>query len=200
MSTAAAGILNLSTGVEATAESVFQVGSITKLWTTTLIMQLVRRRQIDLDRPVRDYLPEFNVVDESAAAAITPRHLLTHTGGFSGDAFTPTSRGDDAAELYVRDVVPGLAQEIPVGAGVSSNHAGFVVLGRIAEVLLEKPYHQLVRELIAVPLELEHVETIPDEALLTGPRSGMCGRHRMRRRRRRAVECTRWRRPGRCWR
>nr|WP_202891791.1 serine hydrolase domain-containing protein [Kribbella shirazensis] len=166
VSTAAAGILNLNTGVEATVDSVFQIGSITKLWTTTLIAQLVAEGKIDLDRPVRDHLPEFKLADETAAAAITTRQLLTHTSGFSGDAFTPTSRGDDAVELFVRDVLPGLAQEVPPGAGFSYNNAGYVVLGRIAEVLVGKPYHELIRERIAVPLELDHVATIPDEALL----------------------------------
>lgn len=166
VSTAAAGVLNLNTGVEATVDSVFQIGSITKLWTTTLIAQLVAEGKIELDRPVRDHLPEFKLADETAAAAITTRQLLTHTGGFSGDAFTQTSRGDDAVELFVRDVLPGLAQEVPPGAGFSYNNSGYVVLGRIAEVLLGKPYHELLRERIAVPLELEHVATIPDEALL----------------------------------
>lgn len=166
VSTAAAGILNLDTGVEATVDSVFQIGSITKLWTTTLIIQLVADGKVDLDRPVRDYLPEFKLADEEAAAVITPRQLLTHSSGFSGDAFTPTSRGDDAVELFVRDVLPGLAQEVPPGAGFSYNNSGFVVLGRIAEVLFGKPFHQLVRERIAVPLGLEHVATIADEALL----------------------------------
>ncbi|TCC10946.1 serine hydrolase domain-containing protein [Kribbella soli] len=166
VSTAAAGILNLDTGVEATVDSVFQIGSITKLWTTTLILQLVAEGKVDLDRPVRDYLPEFKLADEAAAVVITPRQLLTHSSGFSGDAFTPTSRGDDAVELFVRDVLPGLAQEVSPGAGFSYNNSGFVVLGRIAEVLFGKPFHQLVRERIAVPLGLEHVATIADEALL----------------------------------
>ena len=166
VSATAAGILNLNTGVEATTDAIFQVGSITKLWTTTLIMQLVAEGKVELDRPVRDYLPEFKLADEAAAASITPRHLLTHTAGFSGDAFTPTSRGDDAVELFVRDVLPGLAQEVPPGAGFSYNNSGFVVLGRIAEVLREKPYHELVREYIGVPLELQRLATIPDEALL----------------------------------
>ncbi|GAB2633143.1 serine hydrolase domain-containing protein [Kribbella swartbergensis] len=166
VSAAAAGVLNLNTGVEATTDSVFQIGSVTKLWTTTLIAQLVAEGKLDLDRPVREYLPEFKLADEVAAAAVTPRHLLTHTGGFSGDAFTPTSRGDDGVELYVRDIVPGLAQEVPLGAGFSYNNAGFVVLGRIAEVLRGKPYHELLREHIVVPLELKQVATIPDEALL----------------------------------
>jgi CubicO group peptidase (beta-lactamase class C family) len=166
VSTAAAGVLNLDTGVEATVDSVFQVGSITKLWTTALIMQLVAEGKLDLDRPVRDHLPEFALADEASAAVITPRQLLTHSSGFSGDAFTPTSRGDDAVELFVRDVLPGLAQEVPPGAGFSYNNSGFVVLGRIAEVLFGKPFHQLVRERIAVPLGLEQVATIADEALL----------------------------------
>ncbi|MFG1621235.1 serine hydrolase domain-containing protein [Kribbella sp. NPDC049227] len=166
LSTAAAGILSLNTGVEATTDSVFQVGSITKLWTTTLIAQLVVEGKVDLDRPVRDCLPEFKLGDEAAAASITPRHLLTHTAGFSGDAFTPTSRGDDGVELFMRDVLPGLAQEVPPGAGFSYNNSGFVVLGRIAEVLRGKPYHELIREHIGVPLELKHLATIPDEALL----------------------------------
>ena len=78
VSAAAAGVLNLNTGVEATTDSIFQIGSITKLWTTTLIMQLVAEGKVDLDRPVRDYLPEFKLADEGAAAAVTPRHLLTH--------------------------------------------------------------------------------------------------------------------------
>ncbi|WP_329003642.1 beta-lactamase family protein [Kribbella sp. NBC_00709] len=166
VSTAAAGVLNQNTGVEATVDSLFQVGSITKLWTTTLIMQLVGEGKLDLDRPVREYLPGFKLADETTAAAVTPRHLLTHTSGFSGDAFIPTSRGDDGVELFVRDVVPGLAQEVPLGAGYSYNNAGFVVLGRIAEVLRGKPFHELIREHIAVPLELGHVATLPDEALL----------------------------------
>ncbi|MGZ0150770.1 serine hydrolase domain-containing protein [Kribbella sp. WER1] len=166
VSTAAAGILNLNTGVEATTDSVFQVGSITKLWTTTLIMQLVADGKLDLDQPVREYLPDFLLADDTASATVTARHLLTHSSGFSGDAFTPTSRGDDAVELFVHDVLPELPQEVPIGAGFSYNNSGFVVLGRIAEVLRDKPYHQLIREYVAGPLELGHVATIPDEALL----------------------------------
>ncbi|MFJ5720460.1 serine hydrolase domain-containing protein [Streptomyces sp. NPDC093149] len=49
----AAGVLNKDTGVEATADSVFQIGSITKVWTTTLAMQLVDEGALDIDAPVR---------------------------------------------------------------------------------------------------------------------------------------------------
>src|SRR5690348_13480109 len=78
----AAGILSKATGVEATVDSVFQVGSITKVWTTTLLMQLVDEGKLELDQPVRRYLPEFAIADAEAAAAITVRQLMCHTAGF----------------------------------------------------------------------------------------------------------------------
>jgi CubicO group peptidase (beta-lactamase class C family) len=97
----AAGVLSKATGVEATTDSVFQIGSITKLWTTTLAMQLVDEGRLDLDAPVRRYVPEFALSDDSAAAAITVRQLMCHTSGFEGDLFTDTGTGDDCVERYV---------------------------------------------------------------------------------------------------
>ena len=58
---AAYGVLNLRTGVETTTDSVFQIGSITKVWTATLVMQLVDEGLLDLDEPIVKYLPEFTV-------------------------------------------------------------------------------------------------------------------------------------------
>ena len=53
----AAGLLSMSTGVEATPDSVFQIGSITKLWTSSLVTQLVDEGKVDLDATVRTDLP-----------------------------------------------------------------------------------------------------------------------------------------------
>lgn len=77
----AAGLLHGGTGVEATSDSVFQIGSISKLWTSTLVLQLVDEGKVDLDEPVRTYLPDFKIDDEDAAAPITVRQLLNHTSG-----------------------------------------------------------------------------------------------------------------------
>ena len=57
VSTVASGVLNVDTGVEATGESLFQIGSITKVWTTTVVMQLVDEGLVELDAPLRRYLP-----------------------------------------------------------------------------------------------------------------------------------------------
>ncbi|MFC5679202.1 serine hydrolase domain-containing protein [Aeromicrobium endophyticum] len=160
----AAGLLNLSTGVEATPDSVFQIGSITKLWTSTLVMQLVDEGLVDLDEPVRTYLPEFRIADESAAAVITTRQLLNHTAGFEGDIFTDTGVGDDCLEKYVA-LLADVPQLFTPGEQFSYNNAGFCVLGRLVEVLRDKPFDVALREHVIAPLGLTHTATSPYEAI-----------------------------------
>jgi len=160
----AAGILNRGTGVEATADSLFQIGSVTKLWTSTLVMQLVDEGVIDLDAPVRRYLPEFRIGDEAAAATITTRQLLSHTAGFEGDIFTDTGVGDDCLEKYVA-TLGSVPQLFPPGDQFSYNNAGYCVLGRLVEVLREKTYDACLREHLAEPLGLTHTATSPYEAI-----------------------------------
>jgi CubicO group peptidase (beta-lactamase class C family) len=161
----AAGLLSRATGVEATADSVFQIGSITKLWTSTLVMQLVDEGLVDLDATVRTYLPEFRIADEDAAARITVRQLLSHTAGFEGDIFTDTGMGDDAVEKYL-GVLGEVPQLFPPGERFSYNNAGYCVLGRLVEVLREKTYDACLREHLFAPLGLTHAATDAYEAIL----------------------------------
>jgi CubicO group peptidase (beta-lactamase class C family) len=161
----AAGVLSLGTGVEATTDSVFQIGSITKLWTSSLVMQLVDEGKVDLDATVRTYLPEFRIGDEDAAASITVRHLLTHTSGFEGDVFTDTGVGDDCVEKYL-GVLHDVPQLFPPGSLWSYNNAGFSVLGRLVEVLRGQPYDVCLREHLIAPLGITHAATSPYQAIL----------------------------------
>jgi CubicO group peptidase (beta-lactamase class C family) len=161
----ATGVLSLATGVEATTDSVFQIGSTTKLWTASLVMQLVDEGLLDLDQPVRRYLPEFRLADESAAAIITTRQLLSHTAGFEGDIFTDTGKGDDAIERFVA-TLGDTPQLFPPGERFSYNNAGYCVLGRLVEVLREKPYDDCLRAHLFEPLGLEHAANGPYEAIM----------------------------------
>jgi CubicO group peptidase (beta-lactamase class C family) len=161
----AAGVLSLDTGVEATADSVFQIGSITKTWTATLIMQLADEGLLDIDEKVRTYLPEFRVADETASAEITIRQLLCHTAGFEGDIFTDTGNGDDCVEKYVR-ALGTVPQLFPPGEMFSYNNAGFCVLGRVIEVLRGKPFDACLRERLFTPLGLTHAATDAGTAIL----------------------------------
>ncbi len=63
-----------------------------------LVLQLVDEAPVDLDQPIRRYLPEFAVADPELSAAVTVRHFVRHTGGFDGDVFRDTGRGDDALD------------------------------------------------------------------------------------------------------
>jgi CubicO group peptidase (beta-lactamase class C family) len=161
----ATGLLSTATGVEATTGSVFQIGSITKVWTTTLVMQLVDDGLLDLDAPVRRYLPDFRLANEHAAASVTTRQLLAHTAGFEGDLFTDTGKGDDCVEKYVATLAD-TAQLFPPGEMFSYNNAGFCVLGRIVEVLRGKPYDDCLRQHLFAPLGLRHAAADAYDAIL----------------------------------
>ena len=161
----AAGVLSKATEVEATADSVFQVGSITKLWTSTLVMQLADEGKLEIDAPVRRYLPEFRLADEQAAGEITVRQLLCHTAGFEGDIFTDTGTGDDCVEKFVA-TLHTVPQLFAPGEMFSYNNAGFCVLGRIVEVLRGKPFDACVRDHLFTPLGLTHTANGAQEAIL----------------------------------
>jgi CubicO group peptidase (beta-lactamase class C family) len=161
----AAGLLSTATRVEATVDSVFQIGSVTKLWTSTLVMQLVDEGEVDLEAPVRTYLPEFRVADEATAARITVRQLLNHTAGFEGDIFTDTGTGEDCLEKFVA-TLHGVPRLFPPGEQFSYNNAGYCVLGRLVEVLRGRPYDECLREHLIRPLGLTHTAPGPYEAIM----------------------------------
>ena len=161
----AAGVLSHATGVEATADSVFQIGSITKTWTGTLIMQLADEGLLDIDKTVVSYLPDFDLADSAAAGTMTVRQLLCHTAGFEGDIFTDTGNNDDCVEKYVATLKTD-PQLFPPGEMFSYNNAGYCVLGRIVEVLRGKPFDQALREHLFAPLGLAHAATDANSAIL----------------------------------
>jgi CubicO group peptidase (beta-lactamase class C family) len=163
---AASGVLNTRTGVEATTDSVFQIGSITKVYTATLVMQLVDAGDVDLDRPVREYVPEFRVADAAASEAITVRQLLTHTSGFDGgDHFVDTGRGDECVARYVENI-GDLDQLTPPGKLWSYNNAGFTVLGRLIERMTGQVWDDALRDRLLAPAGLLSSMTLPEDALL----------------------------------
>lgn len=161
----AAGVLSLRTGCPTTTDALFLPGSIGKLYTATLVLKLVEEGRLDLDTPIRAYLPDFKVQDEHAADVVTPRNLLCHTSGFDGDHFTDTGRGDDALALYVAGCAD-LPQIAPPGLIWSYSNSGFSILGRIVEVLYGATFEDVLREEIFAPLGLEHTVSFADEAIV----------------------------------
>ncbi len=162
---AAHGVLNSGTGVPVTIDSLFQLGSITKLWTATMIMQLVDEGLLTPDTTIAEALPGIRLGPPGAASQITVQHLLTHTSGIDGDIFTDTGRGDDCVERYV-DLLAGAATVFPAGAAYSYSNSGYVLLGRIIEVLDGQSWDESLRARLAGPLALTKTVTLPEEAIL----------------------------------
>jgi CubicO group peptidase (beta-lactamase class C family) len=171
---AAHGVLNSATQVPVTTDSVFQVGSITKIWTATMIMQLVDEGLVSLNTTVSEVLPGARLGTADVAGQVTVRHLLTHTSGIDGDIFTDTGRGDECIERYV-----GLLDEAPSvftpGAAYSYCNSGYVLLGRIIEVLDGQSWDESLRERLTGPLSATQTVTLPEEAIL---RRAAVGHHR----------------------
>jgi dipeptidyl aminopeptidase/acylaminoacyl peptidase len=161
----ACGVINLDTGVEVTPDTLFQLGSITKVYTATAVMRLVEEGRLDLDKPVVSYLPELTLSDPGVTDQVTMRHLLTHTSGIDGDFFRDTGRGDDCLERYVAALTE-LPQNHPIGVTFSYCNTGYSIAGRVIEVLTGQVWDTAMRELLFAPLGLTRTVTLPEDAML----------------------------------
>lgn len=162
---AATGVLHAASGAPATTDALWQIGSITKVWTATVIMQLIDEDAFTLHTPVTEILPELRLKDEEAAAKVTIWHLLTHTSGIEGDVFVDTGRGDDCLEKYAA-VLADVEQIHPVGATWSYSNSAFSLLGRVVEVTTGVTWDQAMRERLFAPLGLTRTVTLPEEAMV----------------------------------
>jgi CubicO group peptidase (beta-lactamase class C family) len=162
---ATTGVTNVTTGVDVTAESVMHIGSITKVLTATLVMQLVDEGRIELTTPLKRYLPDFRVADRDATKRITVEMLLNHTSGIDGEYFADF--GPDAERI--EDVIPRIARQGQIhapGAELSYCNSGAVLAGYLAQRLLGTSWYTLIEERIFKPLELRHSVVQPADALL----------------------------------
>src|SRR5688572_6665450 len=162
---AAAGVTNVTTGVDVTAETVMHIGSITKVLNATVVMQLVDEGRVELAAPLKRYLPDFQVADRDAVERITVEMLLNHTCGIDGEYFAEA--GPDAERI--EDVVPLIARQGQIhapGAELSYCNSGAVLAGYLAQRILGKSWYALIEERIFKPLELQHSVVQPADALL----------------------------------
>ncbi len=158
------GITNLDHPLPVDASTLFQIGSTSKTYTGTALMRLVEQGKVDLDAPVRTYLPDFRVADKAVLEQVLVRHLVTHTAGWYGDDFTDTGDGDDAVKAYVAEMAD-LPQIAPLGAFFSYNNAALVAAGRVVEVVTGQTYEAAIGELVLQPLGLEENFFFPKEIM-----------------------------------
>ena len=158
------GVANVETQVPVTTSTLFQIGSNTKLYTATLVMQLVDDGLIDLDTPVKKYLPEFKIADRKSNDTITVRMLLSHTSGLEGDVFTDGGRGDDGLEKYLL-TLHDKGQIYRPGEMWSYCNSGWNVLGRLVEVMRKEPFHQVMKEKLLQPIGASTTTVLMEDML-----------------------------------
>jgi CubicO group peptidase (beta-lactamase class C family) len=162
----AAGMANLNSGIEMTPDTLFLTGSITKVWTTTLLMSLVDQGLVDLDAPVKRYLPDFVLGKPDVADSLVVRHLVTHTTGLdAANMIADIGEGDQAVASFV-DLLRKIGQLFQPGEYFSYNNAGFVLAGRIIEVVTGTGFSTAMRQRLFAPLGLERSMFTATEAIL----------------------------------
>lgn len=158
------GVTSIENPLDVDENTLFQFGSTGKTFTATAILRLVERGEIDLNAPVRTYVPELKLKDEDVAAKVTVLHLLNHTAGWSGDLMENTGDGDDALARYVEKMAE-IDQVSPLGADVSYNNASLSLAGRVIEKVTGKTFEVAIKELIFEPLGLKNMFFFPNEIM-----------------------------------
>lgn len=162
--TRAYGVTSLETGYPIRPDTVFPIGSISKVYTAALVMTLVDKGVLDLDTPVVTYLPDLQLADKRARDMITLRQLLSHQSGLFGDYYDDFGMGDDALARCVASffTLRQLTAPSELWAYCSS---GFMLAGRVVEVVTCQSFEAALRQHVFEPLGLEHSFLFAHEAI-----------------------------------
>jgi CubicO group peptidase (beta-lactamase class C family) len=152
-------------GLPVTSQTLFRIGSITKALTTTAIMHLVESGKLDLDCPVREYVPWLAFSEERAAEQITLRLLLSHNAGLPTSHTPFGRRGPGGLQDYVREDVPLYPFVAPPARLYSYSNPGIRIAGYIAQAVSGRPYTELMQELVFDPLEMARTTFDPTVAM-----------------------------------
>ncbi len=151
------GLANMEWDIPNTTETRFRLGSITKQFTATLILQLVAQGKIKLDGKLSDYLPDYR---KDIGEKVTIHQLLNHTSGIPSYTGLPGFFQDVSRNPYkVDEFVKQYASkdlEFEPGSKFSYNNSGYFLLGAIIEKVTGKPYEQVLKENIFEPLGMKN--------------------------------------------
>ena len=157
------GVTNIDNAQPMTADTVFPIASISKTVTALALVRLAEQGKVDLEAPVRRYLPDFAVQDPGATRDVAIWHLLTHTPGWEGQ-LSGEDRGVESLTHFAASQT-ALPQLAAPGAVWSYNNAGFTIAGRIIEVVTGKRIHEALNELVVQPLGLRRTFSRTEEAV-----------------------------------
>lgn len=158
------GVTSVENPLPVDPTTLFQIGSITKTFTAMAVLRLVEQGKLDLDVPLRTYLPDLRLAGEDVAARVTLRHALTHVSGWPGDIFDDYGPGDDAIARMVARIAE-LPQLTPLGEIWSYNNVAFCLAGRAIEIVTGLRFEQAIQTLLLDPLGMDRTFYFATDAI-----------------------------------
>jgi CubicO group peptidase (beta-lactamase class C family) len=160
-----AGVSRKSNDISLDSQTMFGVGSISKMFTTTAIMQLSDQGKLDLDEAVLTYLPEFRMADERYKK-ITVRMLLNHSSGIMGSTYVNGFTYENPSTLNHDNLLNELAQQkLKADPGAFSVYCndGFTLAELIVERISGMSFSEFIRQNIVDPLGMTNTKTPQDD-------------------------------------
>jgi CubicO group peptidase (beta-lactamase class C family) len=151
-----------SNGKAITPQSSFYIGSVSKSFTALAVMQLVERGKIDLDAPVRTYLPEFRLANEVDSQRLTIRHFLNQTSGFCGLGDSDPNQTAPSLQEQVKRFSTIQLSAAP-GKKYCYNNQNYTLLGAVVEKVSGQSYGDYLQHAILTPLQMGKSGTNPDQ-------------------------------------
>jgi CubicO group peptidase (beta-lactamase class C family) len=162
------GMADIDRQIPNTTDTQFCIGSMNKMFTAVGILQLVRQGKIALDKPIATWWPDYP--NHDLAARVTIRELLSHSGG-TGDIFTPEYEMHRLEVRTLADYVQ-LFGNRPVafepGTRTEYSNYGFILLGRIIELISGETYLSYVHKHIFLPAGMLHTDSRPEADRIPG--------------------------------
>jgi CubicO group peptidase (beta-lactamase class C family) len=150
------GLADFEWDIPNTPDTKFRLGSITKQFTATLVMQLVEEGKLSVDATLSSLLPYYR---KDTGERVTVHHLLRHTSGIPSYTGLPNFRSEISRDPYdVQEFVEKFCSgdlEFDPGTEWAYDNSGYFLLGAILEEVTGQPYDELLRERIFDPLEMD---------------------------------------------
>ncbi|MEZ5656338.1 MAG: serine hydrolase domain-containing protein [Sphingobium sp.] len=160
----ATGMRNSELRLPVTPQTVFQIGSTTKVFNAALVMAMVDERLLDLDTPVINYIPSFRLASLEAQQTITLRHLLSMTAGIDNGTYHDYGRGDDALGRYV-EALAGVTHLFGAGSAYGYSNASTNVAGHAASLIGKDAWEKLLAKYVLQPLGLQNSALFAEDLL-----------------------------------
>jgi D-alanyl-D-alanine carboxypeptidase len=156
------GMADTAKRIPNTTETQFCIGSMNKMFTAVAILQLVQQGKLALDKPIATWWPDYP--NHDLAARVTIRELLNHSGG-TGDIFTADYEAHRLETRTLADYVKlfgNRAVAFEPGTRMEYSNYGFILLGRIIEIVSGEPYQTYVQRHIYEPAGMLHTDSRPE--------------------------------------